>query len=239
MAAAAADFDNDGWTDLFVAGVNRNILYRNRGDGTLRRCHLQGRPGRLEGRPSRGPSPPAGSTTTTTAGSTCSSPTTLQWDPATRAPLRPVRTTASTATPTSTAGCPTSSFTTTATAPSPTSRRASGIARHTGKGMGVAFADFDGDGFTDIFVANDSVRHFLFRNRGGRNVRRDRPRSRRGAARRRRRPSPAWAPTSATSTTTACPDIVVSGMINDGFLLFRNRGTRGCTSRTPARAPAC
>jgi len=31
MAAAAADYDNDGWTDLFVAGVNRNILYHNNG----------------------------------------------------------------------------------------------------------------------------------------------------------------------------------------------------------------
>ena len=35
MGVAAADFDNDGWTDLYVTGVNRNILYRNRGDGTF------------------------------------------------------------------------------------------------------------------------------------------------------------------------------------------------------------
>ncbi len=33
MAVAAADFDNDGFTDIFVAGVNRNILYRNLGNG--------------------------------------------------------------------------------------------------------------------------------------------------------------------------------------------------------------
>ena len=32
---AAADFDNDGWTDLYVTGVNRNILYHNNGDGTF------------------------------------------------------------------------------------------------------------------------------------------------------------------------------------------------------------
>ena len=31
MGAAAADFDNDGDTDLFVAGVHRNLLYRNEG----------------------------------------------------------------------------------------------------------------------------------------------------------------------------------------------------------------
>ena len=42
----------------------------------------------------------------------------------------------------------------------------SGIARHIGKGMGVDVADFDRDGFTDMFVANDSVRSFLFRNQG-------------------------------------------------------------------------
>lgn len=33
MGAAAGDFDNDGRADLFVAGVNRNILYRNTGKG--------------------------------------------------------------------------------------------------------------------------------------------------------------------------------------------------------------
>jgi hypothetical protein len=35
MGAAAADYDNDGHVDLFVAGVGRNILYHNRGDGTF------------------------------------------------------------------------------------------------------------------------------------------------------------------------------------------------------------
>ncbi len=32
--------------------------------------------------------------------------------------------------------------------------------------MGVAFADYDGDGWTDVFVCNDTVRNFLFRNNG-------------------------------------------------------------------------
>jgi hypothetical protein len=36
-----------------------------------------------------------------------------------------------------------------------------------GKGLGVAFADFDADGRTDIFVANDSVRQSLYRNQRG------------------------------------------------------------------------
>src|SRR5437660_480972 len=33
MGVAAGDYDNDGNVDLFVAGVNRNILFRNRGNG--------------------------------------------------------------------------------------------------------------------------------------------------------------------------------------------------------------
>ncbi|MEZ5357084.1 MAG: CRTAC1 family protein [Bryobacteraceae bacterium] len=44
---------------------------------------------------------------------------------------------------------------------------ASGIARHAGKGLGVAFADFNSDGRMDITVANDSHPQFLFRNEGG------------------------------------------------------------------------
>ncbi|HEY4230873.1 MAG TPA: CRTAC1 family protein, partial [Thermoanaerobaculia bacterium] len=35
MGAVAADFDNDGHTDLFVTNFEGNILYRNNGDGTF------------------------------------------------------------------------------------------------------------------------------------------------------------------------------------------------------------
>src|SRR5260370_34392531 len=42
----------------------------------------------------------------------------------------------------------------------------SGIAAKKGHSLGVAFADYDGDGFTDIFVASDVTNQFLFHNNG-------------------------------------------------------------------------
>jgi hypothetical protein len=42
-----------------------------------------------------------------------------------------------------------------------------GLDAFLGKGMAVTFADFDGDGFLDAFVTNDTMPNFLFRNVGG------------------------------------------------------------------------
>ena len=41
-----------------------------------------------------------------------------------------------------------------------------GIANPAGKGLGVVFCDFDDDTWVDIYVANDLVRNFLYRNNG-------------------------------------------------------------------------
>ncbi len=43
----------------------------------------------------------------------------------------------------------------------------SGIDKRPGKGMGVTIADYNGDGKMDIFVTNDKMPNFLFRNEGG------------------------------------------------------------------------
>ena len=45
--------------------------------------------------------------------------------------------------------------------------RETGIDAFLGKGMSVSFADYDGDGFLDAFVANDTTPNFLFHNLGG------------------------------------------------------------------------
>lgn len=41
----------------------------------------------------------------------------------------------------------------------------SGISRFVGKGMGIAVADYDADGYPDVFVTNDVLPNFLFHNR--------------------------------------------------------------------------
>ncbi len=42
----------------------------------------------------------------------------------------------------------------------------SGIGKELGKGMGIGIADFNQDGWLDVFVANDTERNFLFLNQG-------------------------------------------------------------------------
>ena len=42
----------------------------------------------------------------------------------------------------------------------------SGILKHVSRGMSVAFADYDQDGYMDAFVTNDKLPNFLFHNRG-------------------------------------------------------------------------
>src|SRR4030095_4690261 len=42
-----------------------------------------------------------------------------------------------------------------------------GIGTYRGNGLGVVVADYDDDGWPDVFVANDSTPNFLFHNEGG------------------------------------------------------------------------
>lgn len=42
----------------------------------------------------------------------------------------------------------------------------SGVGRHRGRGMSIGFADYDADGRMDVFITNDGLPNFLFRNLG-------------------------------------------------------------------------
>jgi hypothetical protein len=168
MGATAADFDNDGWTDLYVTGVNRNLLYRNAGDGTFSDVT---RSAGVEGRDAAGRKlwsvgaawldyDRDGDLDLFVANY-------LDWSPETNrlCGLHGRRLNCS---PTHYPGLPNLLYRNDGGGRFTDVSTATGIGAHVGTGMSVAVADADGDGFTDIFVANDQMRHFLFRNEAGR-----------------------------------------------------------------------
>ncbi len=168
MGVAAGDYDNDGWEDLYVVGVNRNILYHNNGDGTF--TSVTSKAGLT------GIDPKLGKTWSIAAGwfdydrdgwldlfvvNYCD--WSISKDPYCSASPIGARTYCA---PSEFKGLPNMLFHNNHDGTFTNVSIASGIARYTGKGMGVAFADYDHDGFSDVFVANDTTRNFLFHNNG-------------------------------------------------------------------------
>jgi enediyne biosynthesis protein E4 len=165
IGVAAADYDNDGFADLFVTGVDGNTLFHNRGDGTFedvtRAAGLQSHDwavsaawidydndGRLD----------------------LFVVNYVKWDPAAELfcgdPARGIRTYCH---PRFYQPLPDRLYRNNGDGTFSDVSVASGIAAHRGKGMGVAIADYDHDGWIDVFVANDTVPNFLFHNeRNGR-----------------------------------------------------------------------
>jgi hypothetical protein len=159
IAAAAGDYDNDGFPDLFVAGVNRNFLYHNRGDGTFE--DVTAKAGIRQGLWSVS----AGWFDYDNDGLLDLFVVNyVKWNPA-KEPfcgrLGEFRTYCH---PESYEGLASTLYHNNGDGTFTDVSEQSGIARHIGKGMGVAFADYDGDGYLDIFVANDTVPNFLFHN---------------------------------------------------------------------------
>jgi hypothetical protein len=163
---AAGDYDNDGWEDLFIAGVNRNILYRNRGDGTFE--DVTARAGLAHTAGSRKPwSVSAGWFDYDNDGlldlfvvNYCA------WIPEKEPPctIGKARTYCH---PRYYDGLPNSLYHNNGDGTFTDVSARSGIARHIGKGMAASFLDFDQDGRLDVFVTNDTLPNFLFHNEGG------------------------------------------------------------------------
>ncbi len=162
MGVATADYDNDGYVDLYVTGYGQNHLYHNNGDGTFadvtKKLGVAGggwstsagwidydRDGRLDLFVARY----------------------LDWDFEKGATLcGDARGTRAYCHPENFKGATNILF---HQKPDGTFEDVSvkaGIADLDGKALGVAFADFDNDGLMDIFVANDSVRQSLYHNKG-------------------------------------------------------------------------
>jgi hypothetical protein len=166
IGAAAADFDNDGWTDLYVTGINHNILYHNNGDGTFTDVtEHAGVAGISNGKKMLSVS--AAWVDYDNDGRLDLFVTNyLDWTPQNSKVCGPVGKRLS-CPPSLYPGQPNLLYHNNGDGTFSDVSEQMGVAGHIGKGMGVAIADYNGDGWMDIFVANDNERNFLFRNRNG------------------------------------------------------------------------
>ncbi len=163
LGVAVGDYDNDGHEDLFICGAGRNTLYHNNGDGTFTDVTEQAGIGRK----------PPGVLSVGAA----------WFDYDNDGLLDLVVSNYTTWTPQTDRRCNIGSVEYYC---SPTfySRAAhrlyhnlghgrfedvtatSGFAAAPGKGMGISIADFNGDGWQDVFIANDTEPNSLFINTG-------------------------------------------------------------------------
>ncbi len=162
MGACAADYDNDGWVDLYVTSVAANVLYHNSGDGTF-----------------------SDVTETAGVGSSLWSTSCAFADTDNDGDLdlyvvsyvdfavhnnkfcgdleRGVRAYCH---PHAYNGLPDILYRNNGDGTFTDITREAGLYTTAGKGLGVVFGDFNADGWIDIYVANDSVPNFLYHNRG-------------------------------------------------------------------------
>src|ERR1700737_2566852 len=166
MGAAAADYDNDGWTDLYVTGINRNILYHNNKDGTFTDVTQKAEVTGVTGGKKLWSVSAAWIDYDNDGLLDLFVTNYLEWSPENSQVCGPAGKRLS-CPPSLYKGEPNILYHNNGDATFTDVSAATGIAKCIGKGMGVAIADYDDDGWTDIFVANDNERNFLFKNRQG------------------------------------------------------------------------
>jgi hypothetical protein len=223
MGVAAADYDNDGWVDLYVTGVNRNQLFHNNGDGTFTDV--------TEKAGVAGIHPKLGKTWSISAGwfdydndgrLDLFVTNYVNWSLETE-PVCKMGEIIAYCSPASYTGQPSMLFHNNGDGTFTDVSEKSGISKSTGKGMGVVFADYDADGFSDIFVSNDTYRNFLFHN--NRNGTFSEVGIANGVAYNENGKSVAGMGADFRDVDNdGRPDIFVVGMIGDTFPLFLNRG---------------
>lgn len=156
MGAAAADYDGDGRTDLFVTGLRENWLFRNRGGGKFERVPF----------PATGWSVSAGWFDYDRDGDLDLFVVNyVRFDAATE-PYCGDRAAGyrTYCHPRHYQGLANALFRNDGKGRFTDVSKVSGIAAHVGKGMALAIADIDRDGWLDVVVTNDAVPNFLFRN---------------------------------------------------------------------------
>lgn len=165
FGVAAADYDNDGFTDLFICNAGRNALYHNNRNGTF--SDVTGASG-LDKKPADLLSVCAAFFDYDNDGllDLIVSQYTY-WNP--KADVRCVRDGKddSYCHPRTYRAVPHNLYRNLGGGKFQDVTQSSGFSTALGKGMGISIADFNRDGRQDVFVANDTERNFLYINQGG------------------------------------------------------------------------